>query len=278
MAKGGLTLKRHYRPDQNSRFLLNITPETAQWKYISFKVARLGPSETIEADTAAEEVVIVPLVGRGKLSFNGETHELARKDLFRELADIAYLPPRTKYKLEAIEPFEAAIGGAPAEGKLPARIIRRDQIPSAVRGGANAERGVSTLADSDELTERLVVYEIHTPSGNWSSFPPHRHDTRDNSSYHEETYYYRFLPENGFAIQRIYTRDTDLDVAIPVQHGDVVLIHEGYHPVVKAPGTNAYYLNFLAGDVRKISAVNDPHYDWVSKDWQGNPIEIPLKG
>ena len=107
------------------------------------------------------------------------------------------------------------------------------------------------FADSDELTERLVVYEIHTPSGNWSSFPPHRHDTRDHSSYHEETYYYRFLPENGFAIQRIYTRDTDLDVAIPVQHGDVVLIHEGYHPVVKAPGTNAYYLNFLAGDVRK---------------------------
>jgi 5-deoxy-glucuronate isomerase len=82
--------------------------------------------------------------------------------------------------------------------------------------------------------ERLTVYEIHTPSGNWS----------------------RFQPEDGFAIQRIYTRDTDLDVAIPVQHGDVVLIHEGYHPVVKAPGTNAYYLNFLAGDVHKISAVN----------------------
>src|SRR6266436_4893709 len=258
MAEGGSTLKRHYRPDQNARFLLNITPETAQWKYISFKVAKLRPNETIEADTA--------------------THEVARKDLFRELADVAYLPPRTKYKLEAIESFEVAVGGAPAECKLPSRIIRRNQIPSAVRGGANAERGVSTLADSDELTERLVVYEIHTPSGNWSSFPPHRHDTRDNSSYHEETYYYRFLPENGFAIQRIYTRDTDLDVAIPVQHGDVVLIHEGYHPVVKAPGTNAYYLNFLAGDVRKISAVNDPFYDWVSKNWEGNPIEIPLKG
>ncbi len=202
MTKGELTLKRHYRPDQDSRFLLNITPELAQWKYISFKVARLSPNETIEAHTATEEVVIVPLVGRGKLLFNGQTHELARKDLFRQLADIAYLPPRTKYKLEAIESFEVAVGGAPAEGKLPARIIRRNQIPSALRGGANVERGVSTLADSDDLTERLVVYEIHTPSGNWSSFPPHRHDTRDNSSYHEETYYYRFLPENGFAIQR----------------------------------------------------------------------------
>jgi 5-deoxy-glucuronate isomerase len=278
VAKGELTLKRHYRPDPKSKFLLNITPETAQWKYISFKVVRLSPNESIEADTATEEVVVVPLVGRGKLLFNGQTHELARKDLFRELADIAYLPPRTKYKLEAIESLELAIGGAPAEGKLPARIIPRNQFPRAVRGGANAERGVSTLADSDEVTERLVVYEIHTPSGNWSSFPPHRHDTRDNSSYHEETYYYRFLPENGFAIQRIYTRDTDLDLAIPVQHGDVVLVHEGYHPVVKAPGTNAYYLNFLAGDVRKISAVNDPYYDWVSNNWEGNPIDIPLRG
>jgi 5-deoxy-D-glucuronate isomerase len=178
------------------------------------------------ADVAAEEVVVVPLVGRGKLLFNGQTHELARKDLFRELADIAYLPPRTKYKLEAIESFEVAIGSAPAEGKLPARIIPRNHIPNAVRGGANAERRVSTLADSDELTERLVVYEIHTPSGNWSSFPPHRHDTRDNSSYHEETYYYRFLPENGFAIQRIYTRDTDLDLAIPVQHAQPPLVLE----------------------------------------------------
>ena len=107
-------MQRHYRPDQDSRFLLNITPELAQWKYISFKVARLSPNETIEANTGTEEVVIVPLVGRGKLLFNGQTHELTRKDLFRELADIAYLPPGTKYKLGAIESFEVAIGGAPA--------------------------------------------------------------------------------------------------------------------------------------------------------------------
>jgi 5-deoxy-glucuronate isomerase len=270
-------MKRHHRPNQNSRFLHDVSPETAGWKYLSFKVARLGPGQTIEADTGREEVVIVPLSGRGKLSFNGQTHELSRQDLFREKPDIAYLPPRTRYQVEAVDALELAIGGAPAEGKLPARIIRRDQIPTATRGEANVKRGVSTLADSDDLTERLTVYEIHTPSGNWSSFPPHRHDTRDNSSYHEETYYYRFLPEEGFAIQRLYTRDTELDVAIPVQHGDLVLIHEGYHPVVKAPGTNAYYLNFLAGDVRKISAVNDPQYDWVTKDWQGNPIEVPLK-
>jgi len=271
------TVSRHYRPHPDGPFLLDVQPEAARWKYLSFKVARLAPGQTIEANTGLEEVVFVPLTGRGKLSFNGESHEFTRKDLFREVPQIAYLPPRTGYTVEAKEPFELAMGGAPAEGKLPARIIRPDQIATATRGEANAERGVSTLADADDLTERLTVYEIHTPSGNWSSFPPHRHDTRDGSSYHEETYYYRFLPKDGFALQRIYTRDTDLDVALPVQHGDVVLIHEGYHPVVKAPGTNAYYLNFLAGDVRKISAVTDPHYEWVSKNWHGNPIPIPLR-
>jgi 5-deoxy-glucuronate isomerase len=153
---------------------------------------------------------------------------LARNDLFRELADIVYLPPRTKYVVEAMGPFEFAIGGAPADGRLPARIIRKEEMTTAVRGGANAARGVGTLLDSDDIAERLTVYEIHTPSGNWSSFPPHPHDTRDN--------YYRLQPADGFAIQRIYTRDTDLDVALPVHDGDVVLIHEGYHPVVKAPG------------------------------------------
>jgi 5-deoxy-D-glucuronate isomerase len=90
--------------------------------------------------------------------------------------------------IESLEGFEVAIGGAPATGRLPARIIRKEEITIGVLGGANAARGVSALLDSDELTERLTVYEIHTPSGNWSSsFPPHRHDTRDNSSYHEET-------------------------------------------------------------------------------------------
>jgi 5-deoxy-glucuronate isomerase len=271
-------MKRHYKPDLGNLYLHNVRPETAHWKYLSFKVAALAAGQELEGNTGDEEVVVVPLVGRGKITFNRETHQLGREDLFRELADIVYLPPRTAYVLAGDDAFEFAMGGAPAEGKLAARVIRREEIPSGIRGDANVKRGVSALLDSDELSERLTVYEIRTPSGNWSSFPPHRHDTRDNSSYHEETYYYRLSPSDGFAIQRIYTRDTDLDVAIPLQDGDLVLVHEGYHPVVKAPGTNAYYLNFLAGDVRKINAINDPHYDWITKKWDGNPIEIPVKG
>jgi len=273
-----MTVKRHYKPEQNKRVVLEVSPKSAEWKYLSFKVISLKSGETEAGNSGKEEIVIVPLAGEATIKFNNETHPLQRADLFTESADIVYLPPGTPFEIVSGQFFEFAVGGAPADGSKPACVVRAKDIPRSVRGDANVKRGVSALLDSDEYSERLTVYEVHTPSGNWSSFPPHRHDTRDGSSYHEETYYYRLNPPDGFAIQRLYTRDTDLDVAVPVGDGDLVLIHEGYHPVVKAPGTHAYYLNFLAGDVRKISAINDPHYDWVSKNWSGNPLEIPLKG
>ena len=269
-------MKRHYRPALTSRTRIDVTPETAGWKYLSFLVLALDRGSSEELGTGGNEVIIVPLSGQGICTFGSRDNPFARSTVFSGPTDIFYLPPRTQYTIKASEPAELAIGGAPAEGRLPARVIRHSEISVGIRGDANVKRSVSALADSDQLTERLTVYEIHTPSGNWSSFPPHRHDTRDHSSYHEETYYYRFQPKNGFAIQRIYTRDTELDVALPVQDGDLVLIHEGYHPVVKAPGTNAYYLNFLAGDVRLISAVNDPEYDWIATNWAGNPITVPI--
>jgi 5-deoxy-glucuronate isomerase len=269
-------MQHHYRPNLEKLYRHDIRPENAGWKYLSFAVAALEATQTLKDTTGNEECVIVPLIGHATVAYGGETHTIGRTDLFRQLTDIIYLPPRTDFQITASERFEVAIGRAPAVGKLPARRIRREEMSSFVRGDANVQRGVNVLVDSDELAERLIVFEIRPPSGNWSSFPPHRHDSRDNSSYHEETYYYRLAPADGFALQRIYTRDTDLDVAIPVADGDLVLVHEGYHAVVNAPGTNAYYLNFLAGDVRKMKPVNDPHYDWVSKQWDGNPNPIPV--
>ena len=170
-----------------------------------------------------------------------------------------------------------AIGSAPATGRYPARLYRPDELPSFVRGGANASRGVTATLDPSLETERLIAYEILTPSGNWSSFPPHRHDGRFGTTYHEESYYYRLTPGDGFAIQRLYTRDTDLDVSIAAADGDLVLVHEGYHTVATAPGTNAYYLNFLAGDTKPVVQLNDPAYAWVADDWTGRPIAIPVE-
>jgi 5-deoxy-glucuronate isomerase len=269
-------MKRLYKPNSGTPYRHNVRPESAGWKYLSFGVLRLEHGQSVTEATGGEEIAIVPITGDATVSCQGQTYTVGRENVFRELTDIVYLPPGVDYRISAEGPLEVAIGGAPASGKLPPRLIRREDMPSFVRGGANVSRGVSILLDSDDFTERLTVYEIRPPSGNWSSFPPHRHDARENSSYHEESYYYRLTPEDGFVLQRIYTRDTDLDVAIVVSDGDLVLVHEGYHPVVNAPGTNAYYLNFIAGDVRKMRPVNDPHYEWVNGRWEGFPLNIPV--
>lgn len=269
-------MKRHYKSNRHSLQQHEVRASQAGWKYLSFYVLTIDENGELRNNTAGEELAIVPLVGRITISFKDQSHTIGREDVFRELTDIVYLPPHTEYRISAVAGCEVAIGSAPAVGRLPPRVIRREETAGFIRGEANVKRGVNVLLDSDELTERLTVYEIRPPSGNWSSFPPHRHDSRDNSSYHEETYYYRLSPPDGFAIQRIYTRDTDLDVAIPIGDGDLVLVHEGYHPVVNAPGTNAYYLNVIAGDERKMRPVNDPHYDWINQQWHGKPMPIPV--
>lgn len=268
---------RHYRPVEGPGTPLDITPASAGWRYLSFRVVALLAGETIDGDTADNEITIVPLGGSGWFEFGGERHAVARRDVFTEKPHVAYLPPRTSYSIGATTDLEVAIGGAPAAGHVPARLYRPTELPSFSRGGANATRGVTASLDPSFPSERLIAYEIVTPSGNWSSFPPHRHDGRLGTSYHEETYYYRLSPADGFAIQRLYAPDTGLDVSIAVGHGDLVLVHEGYHTVATAPGTNAYYLNFLAGDAKPVIQKNDPAYDWITGEWTGRPIPIPLE-
>lgn len=267
---------RHVRSRSGTGTVLAITPESVGWRFLSSRVIVLAPGENVEADTGGSEIAIVPLSGSGTFTFGGATHPVARTDVFSAKPHVLYLPPRTRYAIGATGPFEVAIGEAPADGRYPARLHAPGELPAFARGGANVSRGVTATLDPGFDSERLIAYEILTPSGNWSSFPPHRHDGRFGTSYHEESYYYRLSPADGFAIQRIYTRDTDLDVSIAVADGDLVLVHEGYHTVATAPGTNAYYLNFLAGEAKPVAQLNDPAYAWIVDDWSGRPIPIPL--
>jgi 5-deoxy-glucuronate isomerase len=264
------------RPAPGPGTLVVATPADVGWRYLSFRVVALAPGETLQADTGETEIAVVPLGGSGTFTFAGQTHPVARGDVFSAKPHVLYLPPRSTYTIAAVESFEVAIGAAPAEGRYPARLYTPGELPSFARGGANVSRGVTATLDPTFESERLIAYEILTPSGNWSSFPPHRHDGRLGTTYHEETYYYRLFPQDGFALQRIYTRDTDLDISIAAADGDLVLVHEGYHTVATAPGTNAYYLNFLAGDTKPVTQLNDPAYAWIVDDWAGRPIAIPL--
>jgi 5-deoxy-glucuronate isomerase len=272
---GGVVRHVRSRSGTEAGTRLSITPADVGWEHLSVRVEALAPGRTLDEDTGDLEIAIVPLAGSGWLEFGRERHRLVRTDVFTEKPSVAYLPPRTAWTLSTDGALEVAIGGTPATGRYPARVYRPDELPSFARGGANVSRGVTATLDPAFETERLIAYEIVTPSGNWSSFPPHRHDGRMGTTYHEESYYYRLSPADGFAIQRIYTGDTDLDVAITARHGDLVLVHEGYHTVVTAPGTNAYYLNFLAGNGKPVVQLNDPAYAAIVEDWTGRPIAIP---
>lgn len=268
---------RHLRSGPGPGTVLDITPASVGWRYLSSRVVILAPGGSFDGHTGDHEIAIVPLSGSGTFTFGGATHPISRTDVFTAKPHVLYLPPGTAYAIGATGAFEVAIGEAPAEGRYPARLYAPAELPTFARGGANVSRGVTATLDPTFDSERLIAYEILTPSGNWSSFPPHRHDGRFGTSYHEESYYYRLSPADGFAIQRLYTRDTDLDVSIAVADGDLVLVHEGYHTVAAAPGTNAYYLNFLAGESKPVKQMNDPAYDWITEDWTGRPIAIPLE-
>ncbi len=267
---------RHLASGSGPGTLLGITPEAVGWKYVSSSVVALASGETHQGNAGPNEVAIVPLSGSARFEFAGQTHTVSRCDVFTELPHVAYLPPRTAWTITALDAFEFATGGVPAEGRLPARLFTPGELTSSVRGGANVSRGVTGTLDLGLPAERLLVYEIVTPSGNWSSWPPHRHDGTNGSTYHEETYYFRLQPRNGFAIQRIYSPESELDLSLCARDGDLILVHEGYHTVTTAPGTNAYYLNFLGGDVRPVTQYIDPAYAWVAQDWEGKPTAIPV--
>lgn len=269
---------RHLASSKSPGTLLEITPESAGWKYVSSSVVALEAGDAHRGETGPNEVAIVPLSGAARFEFAGQTHTVSRRDVFTELPHVAYLPPGTAYTITALEAFEFATGGVPAEGRYPARMIAPAELATAVRGGANVSRGVTGTLDLSLPAERLIAYEILTPSGNWSSFPPHRHDGINGTSYHEETYYFRLQPRDGFAYQRIYSPESGLDLSFCARDGDLILVHEGYHTVASAPGTNAYYLNFLGGDVRPVTQLFDPAYVWVAEDWEGRPTPIPVGG
>ncbi len=269
-----MSLVDHSRPGPGVR--LSVIPETAGWSFLSFSVLQLDAGQRIRGETGHEELLVVPLSGRVVVQAAGEDHLLQRSSVFEQLPDVVYLPPGTPYVMQAGDGCELAVGSAPAEGRLPARRIGAGEMAVEMRGGANVTRQITHVLAPPLPAERLVVFEVYTPSGNWSSWPPHRHDGRQGSPYLEETYYYRVDPAEGFAIQRVYSPDAGLDELVMARDGDVVRVPEGHHPVVAAPGSNVYYLNFLAGPERSTAVADDPAYEWMRDDWEGRALTLPI--
>jgi 5-deoxy-glucuronate isomerase len=256
------------------------SPEAVGFEYLSFSIIRLNSADQFESQTGQDEAGLVLLGGRCSVrSSAGKWESIGgRRDVFDGMPYAVYLPIDTEYTIIAETGCEIALCSSHAEQSFPARLITPADVRVEIRGGGNATRQINHILTPEFQAHRLLVVEVYTPSGNWSSYPPHKHDVHNPPGEVdlEEIYYYKIDQPAGYAIQRLYTADGRTDTALTVRDGELVLVREGYHPVVAAHGYNVYYLNALAGSAHSMAASDDPQYAWVRPAWKDRDPRVPL--
>jgi 5-deoxy-glucuronate isomerase len=267
------------RSDGSDR--VEVDPARAGWRHLSFRAARVADGESIAVGGPGVETAIVLIAGGDAvLDVDGERarNVRGRTDPFEALPSGWYLPPGRWGELTARRRGSNtstlfAIASAPASGRSGATDevvgFGPDDVRVETRGAGNATRQINHIITPEFPADRLEVVEVLTPSGNWSSWPPHKHDVDDmpNEAVLEEVYYYRFPRPEAWGIQRVYRADRSRDGLWEVRTGDVVLVTDGYHPFTAAHGDDAWYLNALAGDRRTMACSFDPDLDWVRATW-----------
>jgi 5-deoxy-glucuronate isomerase len=235
---------------------IRITPESAGWRYVGFEVYRLGAVHRTDPE---RETCVVVLAGRADLAAGGRTWtDVGRESVFDGDPVALYVPPAVDWSAEG--DAEIAVCTAPAATGAELRLLDAPRHES--RGSGGEAREIAHILMDDEPAESLLVTEVITPAGHWSSFPPHKHDRDDppNERALEETYYHRLRGGRGFALQRVYTDDGGLDESIAIADGDIVLVPRGYHPVAAGARHDLYYLNVMAGPVREWRIATDPAF------------------
>lgn len=273
--------------------IVEVTPELAGWETITFQARRLAAGRVWRFCSGGHELALVILGGMVEVvSDRGRWSSVGRRPhVFAGLPYALYLPPRTDFAVTATTDSEFAVAWAPAEDEHEPRLITPAEVTVEIRGGDHATRQINNIIPPGFPCQRLVVVEVYTPGGNWSSYPPHKHDlhTVDASGRLaqadlDETYYYKFDRPAGYAFQRLYT-DADsplhragfpIDAVVTAGHDDVVLIPEGYHPVSSPVGYTTYYLNVLAGSAQSLAAKDDPRYAWIKDSYQGADPRLPI--
>jgi 5-deoxy-glucuronate isomerase len=266
---------------------LLIEPETFRnrvadfgFEFLSFETRKLAKGETYTGSTGSRELGVVVLGGVCSVtSSRGKWEDFGKRvTVFDGMPYTLYLPINTEFAVTTESGCDLAFCYAKAEIEFPAQLVTPDMVGIEIRGGGNATRQIHDMIPPSFAAHRLIIVEVYTPSGNWSSFPPHKHDVHNPPGEVdlEEIYYYRIEKPEGFAIQRVYTRDKHLDETITVRDGELVLIPEGYHPVAAAHGYNVYYLNALAGSARSLAASDDPDYAWTRSAWSDKDPRVPM--
>jgi len=270
------------QPSGASGEIVSVTQERAGWESISLRVIRLAGGQKHVVSQPDEELALVMLGGRARVRAGSQTWENlgGRANVFAGMPHTLYVPVGTeRVEIEAQSEWcEVGVCGARASRKFPAAVIEPSAVEVEIRGGGNATRQINHILKPDFQADRLLVVEVYTPSGNWSSYPPHKHDVHNPPGEVDldEIYYYKISQPEGFAIQRVYTRDGRRNETLTVRDNEVVLIPDGYHPVVAAHGYDCYYLNVLAGSARSMAASDDPDYAWVRGTWTAKDPRLPL--
>ena len=256
----------------DSGTLIEVDVERAGWEFTGLTVKKFASGEAWTRSTGLDEVALVPLGGRCSVAANGQSWTIGERDRpFAGQPWALYLPRDSEFEVIAETPLELAVCATRAERKLEPKLVTPDDVKVEIRGAGNAARQINHIIEPSFAADRLLVVEVFTPSGNWSSYPPHKHDVHDmpREADLEEIYYYRIDPPDGFGLQRLYTADGKTDAAYVIHDGDLLLVPEGYHVFAVAQGYTGYYLNVLAGDepVRTMQPSDDPAYAWVRATW-----------
>ena len=266
---------------------LVITPGSAGWTYCGLRIVRLTAGETRSFSTNDEELAVLPLAGSATVEVDGRVFELeGRASVFARVTDWAYIPIESDVRITSAAGAELALASARAERRYEPAYVPASDVPIEIRGAGQATRQVTNfLAPSAfDAVDRLIAVEVLSPDGNWSSYPPHKHDDTPGSlANNEEIYYFRVgkvgsvaTSDEGFALHRTYTADGSIDETVVVHDGDAFLVPRGYHgPTVAAPGYPLYYLNVMAGPnpERTMAIVDDPPYAWVRGSWDGMAVD-----
>ena len=282
---------RQHQPRGSSAdgaFAAVVTPEQAGWAFSGLRVLELAPGQRQVLASGEDELLVLPLAGGCVVDCDGSRFELqGRPSVFDRVSDFAYVPRDARVEVASAGGGRFALPSARARRRLPARYGAAEDVPVELRGAGQASRQVNNFCAPEAFeADRLIAVEVLTPGGNWSSYPPHKHDeARDGEVILEELYYFEIArsPQggDGFGFHRVYGSGPDrrIDVRAEVRAGDVVLVPYGWHgPSMAAPGYDMYYLNVMAGPgpERVWRFCDDPAHAWVRDTWAGTPVDPRL--
>jgi 5-deoxy-glucuronate isomerase len=249
---------------------LNELP-TNPCKLLDFHLLSLATEQSHQGNSGEREVLAVILGGKGTFTVNGRSfpHIGARANVFSGKPHAVYIPCGADYTIVGNGRLEVGLCSAPSDLHTEPYVIGPEQVTSGKWGAANFSRNfhqiLTASAQPDLPAARLIVGETYTPSGNWSTYPPHKHEVEDlpREAYHEEMYYFKVNPGDGFGMARFY--NGEVDTGYTVRDNTILMMPNGYHTVASAPGYTTYYLWFLAGNHRVQAVVEDANVGWVSK-------------